>query len=396
MSDDFDEIPDLVPASIPTETPAVVETEEHKKIPVTIVTGFLGSGKTTLLNYILTEEHDKKIAVILNEFGESSDIEKSLSVNQDGSLYEEWLELRNGCLCCSAKDVGVKAIENLMEKKGKFDYILLETSGLADPGPIASMFWLDEGLGSEIYLDGIVTLVDAKHIRDYVNEKKENVMVNEASKQIAIADRIVINKKDLLKNEEELEQLKQDLASINSVAEMIVTERSQIPIDYVLNINAYDVSNADALVQQTKKIKEHGSHHAHQISHEVQTVCIQFDQQLESLDQLESWIQELLWEKKFPGIDSDIKEDENIIVLRLKGILYPPKDKLSQEGEQGKKQTRMVIQGVQDLYDIQEGYADVDNKDDTSSKIVLIGKNLDKEKLSASFKKVLNIEHNII
>lgn len=124
-------------------------------------------------------------------------------MNQDGNLYEEWLELRNGCLCCSTKyvnwhvlfvsilidfwlffyrDVGVKAIENLMEKKGKFDYILLETSGLADPGPIASMFWLDDSLGSEIYLDGIVTLVDAKHIRDHMNEKKEDVMINEALK----------------------------------------------------------------------------------------------------------------------------------------------------------------------------------------------------------------------
>lgn len=113
-----------------------------------------------------------------------------------------------------------------MEKRGKFDYILLETSGLADPGPIASMFWLDDGLGSEIYLDGIVTLVDAKNIKDYINEEKSDVMINEALKQVAIADRIVINKKDLL-NEQELEQLKEDLASINTVADMIVTERSK-------------------------------------------------------------------------------------------------------------------------------------------------------------------------
>ncbi|CEI86952.1 Putative CobW domain-containing protein [Rhizopus microsporus] len=182
MSDDLEDIPELVPAvNIETSNePIEQQNTANTKIPVTIVTGFLGSGKTTLLNYILTEKHDKKIAVILNEFGDSSDIEKSLSVNQDGNLYEEWLELRNGCLCCSTKDVGVKAIENLMEKKGKFDYILLETSGLADPGPIASMFWLDDGLGSEIYLDGIVTLVDAKHIKDYMKEEKKDLMMNEA------------------------------------------------------------------------------------------------------------------------------------------------------------------------------------------------------------------------
>ncbi|GAA5798378.1 hypothetical protein HPULCUR_003780 [Helicostylum pulchrum] len=388
---DFDDIPDLVPATeITQETPVVEEEGVQRKIPVTIVTGFLGSGKTTLLNYILTEKHDKKIAVILNEFGDSSDIEKSLSVNQDGSLYEEWLELRNGCLCCSTKDVGVKAIENLMEKKGKFDYILLETSGLADPGPIASMFWLDDGLGSEIYLDGIVTLVDAKNIRDHMNEKKEDVMINEALKQVAIADRIVINKKDLL-TEQELDQLKEDLASINSVADMIVTERSKIPLDYVLDINAYDLKNADALVQQTEKIQEHGSQHAHQISHEVQTVCIQFDQQLDTIVNLEEWIQELLWEKRIAGTSQD---EEPVTVLRLKGILYPPKDKLSEDVSNRK---RMVIQGVQDLYDIQEGFAGDDiNADDTSSKIVLIGKNLQKEKISASFTTVLGIQHTIL
>ncbi|KAI8646846.1 CobW/HypB/UreG, nucleotide-binding domain-containing protein [Parasitella parasitica] len=276
-----------------------------------------------------------------------------------------------------------------MEKRGKFDYILLETSGLADPGPIASMFWLDDGLGSEIYLDGIVTLVDAKHIRDYMNEKKENVMINEALKQVAIADRIVINKKDLL-NESELDQLKQDLASINSVADMIVTERSKIPLDYVLDINAYDVKDADALVYQTEKIQDHSNSHAHQISHDIQTICIQFDQQLDSIESLENWIQELLWEKKFSGTDDT---QEPVTVLRLKGILYPPKDKLEENGQR----KRMVIQGVQDLYDIQEGIAGKDiSQDDTSSKIVLIGKNLHRDRISTSFKNTLGIKHKII
>jgi G3E family GTPase len=127
------------------------------------VTGFLGSGKTTLMNYILTAQHGRRIAVILNEFGQGSAMEKSMSIGQDGALFEEWLELRNGCLCCSVKDNGVKAIENLMEKSGSFDYILLETTGLADPVPIAGMFWLDDELGSQIALDGIVTMVDAKN-----------------------------------------------------------------------------------------------------------------------------------------------------------------------------------------------------------------------------------------
>ncbi|KAL0076943.1 COBW domain-containing protein 1 [Phycomyces blakesleeanus] len=374
---DFDEIPDLVPVSsenIPTSTQ---EEEGHRKIPVTIVTGFLGSGKTTLLNYILTEKHEKKIAVILNEFGESSDIEKSLSINQEGTLYEEWLELRNGCLCCSVKDVGVKAIESLMEKRGKFDYILLETSGLADPGPIASMFWLDDGLGSEIYLDGIVTLVDAKHIGQYMTEKKEDTMINEALKQIAIADRIVLNKEDLL-TEQEMNDLEKEIKTVNSVAEILRTERSRIPLDFVLDIRAYDIHAVDTVAEQANKIEHHGSGHAHKLSHDVQTVCIQFSTQLDTLEHFEAWIQTLLWEKTIPTVNKQLVAAEDpVIVLRLKGIIQPPKDR------QDDKKKRMVIQGVQDLYDIQEGYAE--NMLDSASKMVLIGKNLDKHKLLASF-----------
>uniref|UniRef100_A0A8P4GEL4 COBW domain containing n=1 Tax=Dicentrarchus labrax TaxID=13489 RepID=A0A8P4GEL4_DICLA len=127
VMEEEDDCPELVPIDSPPGPPA-------EQIPVTIITGYLGAGKTTLLNYILTEQHNKRIAVILNEFGEGSALEKSLAVSHAGELYEEWLELRNGCLCCSVKDNGLKAIENLMEKKGKFDYILLETTGLADPG----------------------------------------------------------------------------------------------------------------------------------------------------------------------------------------------------------------------------------------------------------------------
>ncbi|KAI9027190.1 COBW domain-containing protein 6 [Phycomyces nitens] len=372
---DFDEIPDLVPASLES-VPLAVEEEEHRKIPVTIVTGFLGSGKTTLLNYILTEKHEKKIAVILNEFGESSDIEKSLSINQEGTLYEEWLELRNGCLCCSVKDIGVKAIENLMEKRGKFDYILLETSGLADPGPIASMFWLDDGLGSEIYLDGIVTLVDAKNIGQYMTEKKDDTMINEALKQIAIADRIVLNKEDLL-TKQEMNDLEKEIKTVNSVADILRTERSKIPLDFVLDIRAYDIHAVDTVAEQANKIEHHGSGHAHKLSHDVQTICIQFPQ-LDTLENLEAWIQALLWEKTIPPVgESTAASSDPVIVLRLKGILQLPKDR------QGDPKKRMVVQGVQDLYDIQEGYAE--NMLDNESKMVLIGKNLDKAKLLVSF-----------
>ncbi|XP_009985936.1 PREDICTED: COBW domain-containing protein 2-like, partial [Tauraco erythrolophus] len=155
----------LCPRAAPSPVPLQWDWQSCRLLSLLLPACFSGSraGKTTLLNYILTEQHSKRIAVILNEFGEGSALEKSLAISQGGELYEEWLELRNGCLCCSVKDNGVKAIENLMQRRGKFDYILLETTGLADPGAVASMFWVDSELGSDIYLDGIVSVVDAKH-----------------------------------------------------------------------------------------------------------------------------------------------------------------------------------------------------------------------------------------
>merc|ERR1711997_227906 len=179
------------------------------------------------------EQHNKKIAVILNEFGEGNIDEKSLNISnpgKDSELFEEWLELRNGCLCCSVKDNGVKAIETLMEKKGKFDYILLETTGLADPGPIASIFWLDEELGSDIYLDGIVTVTDAKYGLDQLNdpklvdniEEENETPVNTAKKQIALADLILLNKLDMVSKEQKV-SVRRSLEAINSSVPIIET-----------------------------------------------------------------------------------------------------------------------------------------------------------------------------
>ncbi|UZO13867.1 uncharacterized protein OCT59_005349 [Rhizophagus irregularis] len=257
-------IPDSSSVSNPVQENEKLNIEGNvgSKVPITIVTGFLGSGKTTLLNYILTEQHGKKIAVILNEFGESSGIEKSLSISQDGDLFEEWLELKNGCLCCSVKDNGVKAIENLMQKKGKFDYILLETTGLADPGPIASMFWLDDDLGGDIYLDGIVTLVDAKYIQQYLLEEKEDEPINEAVRQIAIADRIIINKMDLV-TPSTLNTVQAQIRLINSAADILRTEKSRVPLNFILDIHAYDFKQVLTLNNSEPNVlgSETQSHH---------------------------------------------------------------------------------------------------------------------------------------
>ncbi|EGW03963.1 COBW domain-containing protein 1 [Cricetulus griseus] len=232
-----EDCPELVP--IETNKQEEENLDFIVKIPVTIITGYLGAGKTTLLNYILTEQHNRKIAVILNEFGEGSAVEKSLSISQGGELYEEWLELRNGCLCCSVKDNGLRAIENLMQKKGKFDYILLETTGLADPGAVASMFWVDAELGSDIYLDGIITVVDSKYGLKHLTEEKPNGLVNEATRQVALADMILINKTDLV-SEEELNKLAATIRSINGLGKILETQRSRVHLSNILDLHAYD------------------------------------------------------------------------------------------------------------------------------------------------------------
>ncbi|OMP87681.1 COBW domain-containing protein 1, partial [Diplodia seriata] len=238
--------------------------------------GYLGAGKTTLLNYILNERHGKKIAVILNgvysplraETGptvlttaQTADIEKSLTVSKDGGQVEEWLDLANGCLCCTVKDTGVQAIESLMEKRGVFDYILLETTGLADPGNIAPLFWIDEGLGSTIYLDGIVTLVDAKNILKSLDEPPPETTAHAeedhdhkgpelttAHLQISHADVVVINKADLV-TPEELESVQRRITAINALAKIHVTDHSKVPQleGVLLDLHAYDDVDAAQL-----------------------------------------------------------------------------------------------------------------------------------------------------
>ncbi|CAG8698768.1 8595_t:CDS:2 [Dentiscutata erythropus] len=340
----MDEIPELVEIAetIDSSESKVKNTDKalNSKVPITIITGFLGSGKTTLLNYILTKQHGKRIAVILNEFGESIGIEKALSINQDGDSFEEWLELQNGCLCCSVKDNGVKAIEDLMQKKGKFDYILLETTGLADPGPIVSMFWLDDDLGSDIYLDGIVTLVDAKYILQYISEKKANDSINEAVR---------------------------------------------VPLDFILDIHAFDLKQPPTFVSSqtlNKDSTEHDhDHNHHHIEEEVKTICLtEFPSPTLDLTKVEQWIQSLLWEKMIPTNNNTTSDQSNpqITILRLKGILTPNHDIKS----------RVVVQGVQELYDLQYIPSDinesVEKKGVIKDKIVIIGKNLEYMKLRNS------------
>ncbi|CAO3565418.1 unnamed protein product [Mortierella alpina] len=410
---DFDEeeMPDLIDtqsgpsatsgaAAVPVPASVDPSTEQPaKKIPITIITGFLGSGKSTLLDYILTEKHDFKVAVILNEFGDSGGIDQAMNVGMGGEVVEEWLELKNGCLCCTVKDNGVLAIENLMKKKGKFDYILLETTGLADPGPIASIFWMDDDLGSDIYLDGIVTLIDSRNVRKELELKKEDGSLNETAKQIAMADRLILNKTDLI-SKEEADQLEADCRAMNGVAEIVRTVRSKVDLNFVLDISAFDAVRAKELEQADLALKNVKPGHAHDhddpnhvhgedcghperpsnhLDESITTTTLTFN--IATVDQklFERWLQMLLWDHQIPNAEDAAEElssgaetDKKLDILRVKGILRVA------DRPQG---TKIVIQGVQELYDVKEALTQPGQEElPGAGKVVFIGRGLDDKK----------------
>ncbi|KAJ2232868.1 hypothetical protein H4R99_005072 [Coemansia sp. RSA 1722] len=392
-----DEIPELIPTLVtedeqqqqqqqPTELETAIPDTE-KVVPATILTGYLGSGKTTLLNYILNEEHGKRIAVIMNEFGDSQGIDQSFTSVNNGEIVEEWLDLRNGCLCCTVKDKGLKAIETLMERKGKFDYILLETTGLADPGNIATMLWSNEELGSDIRLDGIVTMVDSKNLRIQLDEKiPEGQTMNEAQKQIAFADRIVLNKADLV-DVSELENIEQIVSDINGTAKLSRSTFAKIDLDSILNIGAYaDIDPANLSFAATKGHNMHGHHH---IDKDISTMALESPVRLK-WSAVDEWIQELLWDSRVPGCKTEVLETPGMEMLRLKALLLVA-DFAPVGSEQRISQATVVVQGVREMYDsfvVPEKSTTA--QDDTQTheslyKIVLIGRCLPKEKLRRSW-----------
>lgn len=202
------------------------------KIPVTILTGFLGSGKTTLLNRILGEQHGKRIAVIENEYGEIG-IDQGLVIDAD----EEIFEMSNGCICCTVRGDLIRILGNLAKRREKFDYVLVETTGLADPGPVAQTFFMDDDIREHYALDGIVTLVDAKHIEQQLGHSKES------KEQIAFADILVLNKIDLVEPSL-LASLEARIRGMNAMARIHCAERGDVALDHVLDLHAFDLHQA--------------------------------------------------------------------------------------------------------------------------------------------------------
>jgi len=340
------------------------------KIPVTVLTGYLGAGKTTLLNRILSEPHGKKFAVIVNEFGEIG-IDNDLVVNAD----EEVFEMNNGCICCTVRGDLVRIIDGLMRRKGKFDAIIVETTGLADPAPVAQTFFMDENVGAKTRLDAVVTVADAKWLKDRLKDAPE------AKNQIAFADVILVNKTDLV-SPAELTEIEARIRGINPYARLHRTQRSQISIDEVLGRNAFDLDRILDIEPAFLEADEHDHDHHHDHDHgddhhhhhhggglkhyhdeDMQSLSLKSDKPLNP-DKFFPWVQELV-----------ATEGPNI--LRSKGILAFKDDP-----------ERFVFQGVHMILDgdHQRPWKDGEER---VSRIVFIGRNLPEDRIRQGFESCL-------
>ena len=348
------------------------QEKAQEKVPVTVLTGYLGAGKTTLLNRILSEPHGKKYAVIVNEFGEIG-IDNDLIVGAD----EEVFEMNNGCICCTVRGDLVRILDGLMRRKGKFDAIIVETTGLADPAPVAQTFFIDENVGRRTKLDAVVTVADAK----WLNERLKDAP--EAKNQIAFADVILINKTDLV-SAEELDDVEARIRGINPYARLHKTERAKIPLHEVLGRNAFDLDRILDLEPEFLEGDDHDHHHDHEHGHDhhhhddhdhkhahthrglkhyhdedMQSISLKTDKPLDP-DKFFPWVQDLVQ-----------KEGPNI--LRCKGILAFKGD-----------DARFVFQGVHMILD-GDHQRPWNEGEKRQSRIVFIGRNLPGKKITEGF-----------